>query len=284
MKPTLKIVVHPSGGKGRPLTVDDAMSQILDVMALIEARGDSRLKGEKFKWVLVGASTNSPLTVDISVEGDPSQSHIWAAHAADDIEDVTRTLHMMAEEKTVPSWLPGKSIKTAKRLLKRNLNGISVTEIRADTGSNFFLDPAKSEIALGAIEHFSSPAINIGKHRAKSDVTGYLVKAGEFHGKSAFWLRDKRGNEVACVMGGKLEGVIGDATKLIDVWKNRRINVSGIKHLDSTGKILRLEVTSPPVAAPKAEKRVNLDRILDDDFTGGKDPETYLGNLRGDHG
>jgi len=272
MKPTLKIVVHPSGGKGRPLTVDDAMSQILDVVALIEAQGDSRLRGEKFKWVLVGASTNSPLTVDISVEGDPSQSDIWAAHAADDIEDVTRTLHMMSEEKTVPSWLPGKSIKAAKRLLKRNLNGISVTEIRADTGSNFFLDPAKSEIALGAIEHFSSPAINIGKHRAKSDMTGYLVKAGEFHGKSA------------CVMGGKLEGVIGDATKLIDVWKNRRINVSGIKQLDSTGKILRLEVTSPPVAAPKAEKRVNLDRILDDDFTGGKDPETYLGNLRGDHG
>lgn len=284
MKPRLKIVVHPSGGKGRPLTVDDAMSQILDVVSLIEAQGDSRAKGEKFKWVLIGASTNSPLTIDISAEGDPNQLDAWAAQAAEDIEDVTRTLHMMSEEKTVPSWLPGKSIKTAKRLLKRNLNGISVTEIRTDTGSNFFLDPAKSESALNAIEHFSSPAISIGKHRAKSELTGYLVKAGEFHGKSAFWLRDKRGSEVACVMGATLEGVIGDATKLIDVWKNRRISVSGIKHLDATGKVLRLEVTSAPIAAPKAEKRVNLDRILDDDFTGGKSPEEHLGNLRGDHG
>lgn len=280
MELKLTIIVQSSEGEGRALTVGDAMGQILDWVALIESNRNERKPAEKVRWLLESASINSPFEVGIIPEGPPEATAVWMNEAAEDISFASNVMRVMADG-DVPECMSFASIKAAKRILNRNLNGVSVTSVESSVGDDFFLDVAKSRKALSALEKFSTSVITIGKHRARGDIVGRLVRAGEFYGKEAFWVQDKRDREVACVMTPSLAEKVGGTMRLADVWKNTKMLIYGIKHYGDDGKLVRMDVTREPELVES--KPVNLDRVIDPDFTGDYQTEDHLARLRGEH-
>lgn len=129
---TIKITVHPTGGKGRPLSVEDAMSQILDIVQLLEAPARGRESAARYSWAVVSASTNSPLTIEVAPFGSETNTYAWMAAADEDIAVASDGLINVFEGKVIPTWLDAKSTYALKRVAKRNTNGIGVTEINFD--------------------------------------------------------------------------------------------------------------------------------------------------------
>jgi hypothetical protein len=278
---TITITIHPSGGKGRPLSVEDAMNQILDVVHLLEVPARVHDASARYEWAVVGATTNSPLQVTVAPYGSVENSTAWIAAATEDIDLATNGLIDVFENSAIPLWLDAKATNALKRLAKRNTNGLGVTEIISGDGNSVLLDPAKSQAALNLLDLYTAPSLgDIGKHRARGEVSGRMVRAGEYHHRPAFWLKDKTGAEITCTLAKELIDKVGGETTLQDIWKNRFLVVRGVKSFDASGKLVKIEVTEEPEL--RDLRPVNLDTIIDEDFTSGIDSVEYLRQIRGE--
>lgn len=279
-KKTVKVTIHPSGGKGRPLSVQDAMNQILDVVDLLRAPKRARTDGVDYKWEIVSASTNSPMTIEIAPFGVGDFDAITAgaigdAHAAQD------GLARVTGGEGLPEWADSDALVAIRKISKRNMSGVGITELQISGDAGFIMDSHKAETALGQIKLFALPdLLEVGKHRARGDVSGEMTKAGTYYGRSAFWVRQPSGTEVVCTITDALIDLIGGERTLNDVWKHQYVTASGVKVFDATGKLMRLELDRPPTI--KTRKSTHLDSVTDRGFTGGIPASDYLRTLRGD--
>lgn len=279
----ISITIQPSGGKERVLTVEDAMRQILDIIEVLVSPSRLREGRMDVSWGLVKASTNSPLNVEIAPFGK-EQSILPPDELAivyQDAEIAAEGIVSIIEDRSLPQWLDKAAGEAAKRVAKRNLNGIGLTQLSGDLRNEVTLNPIKSGIMLEVLDFFGAPDLGaIGKHQSRGEASGRMVRVGEYYGKPAFWLKDKSGNEIVCTLNDELVDLVGGETRLRDVWQNRRMTIRGVKHYDKTGKLLRLEATSEP--EPVEHTPVNLHAIIDRDFTGGLSASDYIRKIRGE--
>jgi len=250
------------------------MRQVLDVFELLTS-GAGEHPG--VEWNLVSASTNSPLRIE---------AEAVSLAASVDVTVIARAQkqHLAKNLKAIRSGqLPddnaGFRVPVAKRILKRNLNGVGITEIDLQIDEPIVLTPTLARDAIhilakkprGTLYDFPSPRDEIGS------VEGRLQDVGTITNSAAVRIETRDGDLVWCRLSAELQKDFEDKATFNDVWRHRRVIVHGRIEYDVDGEIdyvraddiMRIE-----------EREIPLTAIRDPSFTGGLSIGDYLERFR----
>lgn len=272
---TITVTIRSSAGENAPLTVDDAMRQLLDIFQLLEAAGgdDAAL----IVWQLVEISMNSPLHATAravakvpGIEVEPIARREKAA-VAHSIEDLV----VRAE---VSDWMDDSTRKRAKTLFARNANGIGRTDIQFyEDAPPTIIDQKQARTAVAAIEKAES-----GKLPALTEmgsVEGDVLVTGPYRHQPAIQIRERlSGSEIWCVFAPELAERAGPQHSWAETWTNRRVLVTGkITYSNSRERQIRLVYA---VSMEDVDPRpLTYNDIADPNFTGGLGVPEYIDSL-----
>ncbi len=270
--------VEPSKAHHEILTVQDAFQQAIDFFDLLTDEAD-----EHVVWKLEMASTNSPFTC----QGEPVDVRTWAgayAHVEERVSIVERNFRRIAEGKDFDDAFPREKIETARRMLRRNTNGVGLTratfaedeeavEVSQDTAKRYF------EQVLTPAESLHSYLFSRTSRREVGSLEGRVVEIGTDYDAPALQIKEHNtGHPIWCrVSPGKVQE-IGSEMKANDVWSRRRVRIRGTLNYDNDGSVLRVlngTFTYIDDVAP-----ADLDQLQDREFTEGYSPSEYLDRLR----
>jgi hypothetical protein len=273
----LVITIRPSDDG--LLRVDDAFRQVIDALRLFEqAERSLGNPHAAFVWRLERASTESPfMVVAIADPIDP---------AIDVTAQVARTKALVASgvrnlvaHAELPPWLPREAVPVVKELFVRNLNGIASTEIDFEVPAidPLSIDRTQASAGLRAIEAINPiDTSDIPERTGFGEMEGQMLAAGRYRSRPAIQIRTHLYGFVWCVLSDRLVAQFGSETKLAEVWQGKTIAVYGRLHFLGGGRLSRVDAEDVrQIEAPL----IDLDAILDPDFTAGLDPLEYLDKL-----
>ncbi|WP_145911927.1 hypothetical protein [Blastochloris viridis] len=277
----LAITVHPSALGESDLTVADAMRQVLDVIELVEKADEVEGSEEsKVVWRLKRASTNSPFTVEAQGwSKDPAVSvDVRAARAKRTAREAIAGLLISHEP---PDWMDGAALRTAKRLLERNLNGIGQTDLRmGDDPIQIF--PATAQIGVISLEKalidekLSAPNL---RRTEFGSFEGEIIAATRHYQNPALVIRERlTGDRITCVLSPDIAQQVGPAHSWTEIWAGRRVMVGGALHYSTEGQIAKADVDALSVVD---ERIVDLNELRELDITGGMSAADFLNLIRG---
>ena len=101
------------------------------------------------------------------------------------------------------------------------------------------------------------------------------------YGRRILWVRYRlTGENVKCIVSGAAEQEL-EQHQIKDVWRYRRVQVSGMLHYKGIGILREVEAIRVRFLRDRNELP-SVDDILDPNFTGGLRSEDYLARLRDD--
>jgi len=260
------------------LTVEDAMRQVLETFEMVD-RADPATAGA-IEWRLVSATTNSPFTV--VAEARATRPGVDAAQVAREQKTQFRRCVSELRAGKVPSaWNSQEDRRRARSWLRRTHNAIAATRIDTDEPDT---EQQGDPIVVTAQDALlAEPALDlppsIGKPREQiGSVEGYLTSVDTHYHKPAIRIRDRKsGIAVLCIVPEEFQSQIAGEAGFEDVWRERRVVVSGRLHYDSAGRIERVTATKVHTVPTRT---IDLSQIKDPDFTSGVAAEEYLDRLR----
>lgn len=276
------ITIHPAPSDAGLLRVADAMQQVIDFINVL-ARAERALVSppQAFDWRLERASTGSPFTVvalaeaaNPSVDVAPQVRRVKRA-----VSDGVRAFIGRGER---PDWMDEETIEVARSFFTRNQNGISRTDIDFELGDPRELVSIDRETAgagiraIAALNPLDSVA-DIPDREAFGEVEGLMLAAGRFRGRPAISIRSELYGYVWCVLQEQVIQQFGAERSMADVWRGKTIVVRGRLSYAAGGKLKHIEAVSVRELSPP--QAVNLESILDPEFTAGMDPSEYLDKL-----
>ncbi len=275
MKPR-KITVEASPHHPGILDIRDAMQQVMDYFDLLTDRTQSDVV-----WNLVFASTNSPFTA----EGEPVDLRTNAPAyglVRNHVEVVERGLHCLQEGKPLDDDFPAEKREVAKRILKRNLNGIGRTIIDLGNDIVYNIEPMKAERSLAAIngeddEEYDYLFSTFARTEFGS-IEGRIIDLSTDYDEPSIKVREHRsGREIQCRISDDARDEIENSLTAGDVWTHRRARIRGVIKYDPNGKIMRVYDSRISFIETKGTK---IKDFRDPDFTGGLPAYEYIDRLR----
>jgi hypothetical protein len=272
-----KITVVASAEHPEVLDVRDAMRQVLDYFDLLTDQGQPTVV-----WNLTFASTNSPFTA----EGTPVDLRTKAAAYGlidEYVKRVDRGLWKMANGEPVDTDFPDEKREAAKRLLKRNMNGIGRTVIKVSGMEKpLEIEKHKAKIALDALQSHGSAVYDylFGTFARKEvgSIEGRIVELGTDYEEPKITVKEHRtGRDITCRISKEAHDEIAGVLTASDVWRHRRVRVKGILNFDPSGKLVRVYDGRISYIDPK---EVKVSDLRDPEFTGGLPAYDYLDRLR----
>jgi len=273
----VQITIEASPEHPEILTVQDALQQVLDFFNLLTDDSDPNVE-----WKLTLASTNSPLTV----QGEPVDMRTYAG-AFGAVEDrvaiVQRNFERVAHGLNFDDSFPKEKLVAAKRILKRNTNGIGVTSARfsneespvviaAATARNYF-----SQVEAPA-QSLHSYLFSRTSRREQGSIEGRIASIGTDYGNPALRLIEhKSGREISCQIDHASADELADRIKAKDAWDKRRVRIRGTLNYGDDGKVFRVVGGSIAFINPA---EVDIGSLADDTFTEGDSVHDYLNRLR----
>lgn len=273
---TIVITIHPSASDNEPVRALDALEQGADVLRLLDAVGRLRPQGEHSAvWRLVRASTNSPLTLEVTVEESAEFEDVdsFIRGTRDDLVD---SLGELATKGTLPDWLNDEMLPVARNVYARSRNGLGAVEIGDGNGKRVLIDRAVAETVAPSLE--AAPAVVIeagkGEEQVWGEVEGTIVSVGTWYGKPAFRVWSRQLVRAAwCILSPELGETFGTEHTVDEVWKHKQVAVRG-RLIYRDGSIVRVLASSvrdlPKVSA------IDIEALRDPNFTGGLDPVEYI--------
>lgn len=275
----ITIVVEPNPAHGQLLGVADAFQQVIDMLRIhADARRAVAAPEERFEWRLERASTNSPLT--ITARADPLNPEADVTHYVD---EVTRQFQQgiadLVERSIPPWWMDPETEALVTAVTKRNQNGIGRTLFDGGPGLRIQIDKAVAQKAQQTIEAADVLAVDVasGATRAWGIVQGLMVNAGTWYRRPAIRIITNEYGAVWCVLTPEVMHAYGHKATLEDIWLNKGLSVEG-RLVYRAGNRLSHIVATDVQELPKPP-RIDLDSVVDPDFTGGLDPVEYLRRL-----
>lgn len=261
-------------------TVEDLLDQVRDYFAILESvegaiSGES---GSAIHWRVVGAAKNSPLRLEIA-----PYPKVYATNIDNRVEITVRAtalgLSLLQGGAERPDFFTDAALGRAHKLFERVTNGLDLTEV--DHGPNLpdiRITNLGARLAADNIKAVLTPVAK--PYKEMGSVEGYIRSV-----ESDAWRRPilrvqhrLTGDELKCLVSGPaLEVVQGYEIK--EVWRHRRVVVSGIIYYKSVSRIDHIEVTNVRFLRDRTQLP-SADDILDENFTGGVRSEDYLENLR----
>jgi hypothetical protein len=268
----IKISPDPSGKD--MLRVEDAMLQVIDFLRLF-AEAEGVAADHKFDWRLERASTASPFTVTALAEPfDPSVD--ITPHIRKVKTEVSQGLRNIIQRGEIPDWVNLQAASPAQNFFHRNQNGVGNTEIDFEDDDVLLIDRTKADAGVKAIA--ARTAIDVSaeliEREAFGEIEGVMVAAGRYRNQPAIQIRSELYGFVWCTLPKRVVDKFGDEHSIKDVWKGQSIGVQGKLSYAAGGKLTKIEVhdlREMPVAP-----LIDLDSILDPNFTSGLSPSEYL--------
>jgi hypothetical protein len=277
------ITIRPSPSDDVLLRVADAMQQVIDAIKILEqAKRVMVPPEESFEWRLERAATASPFTV-IAVAESVNRTIDVTPQVRRVRAQVAHGLRDFVTSGIPPSWMDSESIKNARSIFTRTQNGIGHTEIDFDPDNGVHdvvsIDRGTAESGIRAIAALNPLDVeaDLPEREAFGEVEGVMVAAGRYRNRPAIQIRSELYGFVWCTLSAAVIDEFGSEHSMADVWKGKTIAVRGRLTYEG-GKLKRVEVIDIPreiVAAPP----IDLESVLDPDFTSGMDPNEYLDKL-----
>lgn len=274
------ITIRPTPSDAERLDVEDAMQQVIDAVKLMgEAEKAITSPQESFKWKLESASTKSPFTVVAVAE---------PVHPGIDISNQVRRvkaefasgMRKLVNERAPAWWMDQRALSIAYSVFARTTNGISNTEIEISADEKIVVDRSQAVAGVAAVAAITAISVvgEIAARTAYGEIRGVMVAAGRYRNRPAIQARTDQYGFVWCQLAN--EGLIaefGDRHVVREIWEGKTIGVEGRLIYADGGKLSRVEATS--IREITTVPRVNLDDVLDKEFTAGLDPVEYLRRL-----
>ncbi len=269
--------VEPSQGHNDVLTIQDAFQQAIDFFDLLTNDTEKNVL-----WKLERASINSPFMC----QGEPIDVRTSAgAHALVEgpVSIVERNFRRIVEGMDFDEFFPREKIEIAKRLLRRNMNGIGITKAVFSDGAEAV--EISQEVAKRYFEEVAEPAESLHSYlfsrtsrREIGSAEGRIIEIGTDYEHPALRLKVQNTNRhIWCRISPEKAEELGAEMKAGDVWKRRRVRVHGTLNYDNRGTVIRIingTVDFIDVAP------VDLNYLSDDEFTEGYSVIDYLDRWR----
>ncbi len=277
MKSKITFTVEPSEDHQDVLIIRDAFQQAVDFFDLLTDDADKNIA-----WKLDMASTNSPFTC----AGEPIDIRTWAGASgsvANRVSIVERNLKRIADGLDFDDDFPREKREIARKILKRNTNGISrivavfddnhtPLEITHDHAVRYF-----NEIETQS-ESLHSYLFSTTSRKEYGSVEGRIMEIGTDYDLPAIHLVEHKTNrKIWCRVSTETAERLSDEIKAGDAWTRRRVRVRGVVNYDDQGKIIRL---IDGAIAFIEEKEFDLDKLSDPTFTGRFGVREYLDRLQ----
>lgn len=275
----VRIVVHPEPSDEARLTVADAMHQVLDAIAVLEAAARKQTSVEPVVWRLESATTNSPFTIIAEAESmtagtDPRPSAVAAKAVAE------RAFHSVMRGERLPEWMGRVELKPISRMMGRTLNGV------ADTTIDFYGDPPielTKDVARTSLEWIEAidptsiqEPLQVAR-RAFGQITGRLANVRSWYGDPAITIETAQYGSLACRLPPEMAEDFGSEARIADVWRGRLLDVFGRINYNVKGKPTVIDAQRV-VLRPKY--KLELTQVRDPSFTDGLSVVDYLERLR----
>lgn len=275
----LVITIRPSHPDDGMLTVADAMLQVLDAIRLFE-RADAALAepSQTIDWRLEKASTNSPFTVTAIAVGRNKGVDI-SQHATAVKRTVSSAIYDLVNNNQPAWWMDPDTIDIARALFTRNLNGIGSTEIAIFPDNTIAIDRDKAEAGIKAIGAYDalSVAEEIGKRTAWGEIEGVMVAAGRHRKRPSIQIYTELYGYVWCILSEELISKFGGEHQMSEVWTGKSVGVRGTLTYGDGGKLLL--IGAQQIRELSHDSPVDLESVMDPDFTSGLDPVEYVRRL-----
>lgn len=276
---TVKLSISGHGGDTDAPTVEDALDQIRDYLEVL--RGVEEAVAEdgtsKIVWRIVNASKSSPLAFELEAfpkdYGVNIDRRAWST-----MDEVSRGFASLQSYAQRPSNFTDKVLGRVQRIFERVTNGLSQSE--ADFGNDFprmVLTPSTARTAAKNTSKILKPTDK--PYKELGSLEGFFkgVEQDGFGRRVAFIKDRVTGEVIKCLVSSTalldLEG-----HQIEEVWRNRRVQVSGKIHYRTKGKVTQVEAATFRFFRSKAELP-QVDDIIDHNFTGGLRSEDYLEKL-----
>jgi hypothetical protein len=275
------VTVRSRIGDEGPLTVADAMRQVLDFFLLLEAAQTDEQGGKQVSWQLVHVSMESPF------EASAEPFAVEAGVPADLIGRragyrVAISLEEITARGTVPDWMDESARERLRRIFKRNLNGVGRTDFRI--GSEIPVVAIVEKTARAGLRALERDALEDEAKRedlSRSEygsIEGDVAETTTYYHRPALTVRDRlTGQDVMCILTPELAGAIGAEHNWQEVWDARRVIVSGEVFYSAKGLPERVNVVDFRVVEPK---EIAASAIFDSGFTAGMTSAEYIDKLR----
>lgn len=272
-----KVTVEPTAAHPDVLDVQDAMRQVLDFFELLSGDQDK----QTLVWNLVFASTNSPFTAEgeaVSLKPDVDITVVARAEKA----LVAESLEALSQGRRPARRLGKQREETAKRLFRRNLNGVGRTQVALGPQvPTITVTPAVAKVAIDTLEAATTNLDLLPRWREREEIgsiEGALIDVGtDYHQPAIRVLERKSGKEVWCRVDPSLRESIAREASFLDVWENRRVIVRGRVRFDEHGQIIRVHARSIETISPR---EMTVHDIRDTQFTNGMNTAEYIERLR----
>jgi hypothetical protein len=275
----LKITVHPLSSDAELLRVADAMQQIIDYLKLLEeAERAMASPEESFEWRLESASTRSPFTV-VAVAEPYNHTARVDQHAQKVKAEFAKGMRKLIRDKEVPWWMSPDGLNVARAIFTRSQTRIRNTEIQVAANDTLTIDRFEAEAGAKAIAAVTAISLDadIGERIAFGEIEGVMVAAGRYRNKPAIQIRTELYGFIWCQLAQALIDKFGTQHTMREIWDGKIIGVEGRLIYGVGGKLARIEAIN--IREIPAVPRIDLDSVLDPNFTSGLDPVEYLNKL-----
>ena len=240
----VSITIHPSTDDAEYLSVADAMQHVLDFVGALEHTEASEAGERQIIWLLTEAHTNSPpFTVTAtSYSRNPAISVSQEASRVVSIfvDGMERLLSGI-----VPDWADDQFVGSLSRIMKRNMNGVGLTQIAVDKFAPIDVTPARAQHAFLALERetvmLAAPRLDL-RRTEYGALEVEVCGLSKWHDRPCLDVVDRLSRVVVkCVLTNELAEKLGPAHKWADAWRDERILVSGALHYGHDGNLKRID-------------------------------------------
>jgi hypothetical protein len=255
------------------------MQQVIDYIKLFEeAERAIASPDESFEWKLEVASTNSPFRVVAVAESIYPDVDISTQVQKVKAEFLSG-MRGLIQNSEPPWWMRQEAFILAQSVFARNQNGIGSTEIEVAANDTFFVDTAQAGAGIRAIAGISAIGVqaDLGERIAFGEIEGFMVAAGRYKNRPSIQIRTELYGYVWCQLNDNVVKKFGGEHRMSDIWEGKTLGVEGQLIYASGGKLSRIEVRD--IREIQSAPPIDLDSVLDPDFTSGLDPIEYLHQL-----
>ena len=171
------------------------------------------------------------------------------------------------------------AVGPVRSFFHRNQNGVGNTEIDFDKGDVLLIDRAQADAGVRALA--ARTVIDVSsdliEREAFGEIEGVMVAAGRYRNQPAIQIRSDLYGFVWCTLPQKITEQFGSEQTMADIWKGKTIGVQGVLTYAAGGKLTKIAVTD--IKEMPVAPLIDLDSVLDPDFTSGLDPHEYLYQL-----
>ena len=228
------------------------------------------------------ASTNSPFTC----QGEPVDTRTWAG-AFDAVYDrvsiVERNFERIAGGLDFDETFPKSKIETARKILKRNTNGIGKSTAKffdKNAPISIYQDRAVRyfEEVMTPVESLHSYLFSRTSRQERGSLDGRIIEIGTDYDMPAIRLEEHNsGRRVWCRISKASASDLADQIRAGDAWEHKRVRVRGVLNYDNSGRPIRIV---DGYVSFLVDTDVSLQDVDDKDFTEGYSVSEYLDRLQ----